>query len=173
MVEFVPFNIQSHKSVLIQLNEEYLSWIADEMQKRYNINIVEVLGLTIPAYLERVFDDFSSFLPPKGIYYLINDDDSILGMGALRTLKSDIGEIKRMYIKPEYRRNGFGKKILKMLIAKAREYEFSSIRLDTGKFMNAAQKVYRLAGFQEREWYYESEVPDSFLPYWLFMEKFL
>jgi len=39
--------------------------------------------------------------------------------------------------------------------------------------MAAAQRVYRLAGFQERERYLESEVPTFFLPLWLFMEKFI
>ncbi len=94
-------------------------------------------------------------------------------MGALRTLKKGIGEIKRMYIKPNYRGNGYGKKILELLLKKGKEFGFSSIRLDTGEFMSAAHQVYRLAGFQERGQYSESEVPEFFLPYWLFMEKFI
>ena len=94
-------------------------------------------------------------------------------MGALRKLNKNIGEIKRMYIKPKYRGKGFGKEMLGLLLKKGKEFGFSSIRLDTGKFMVAAQQVYRLAGFQEREQYLESEVPTNFLPYWLFMEKFI
>ncbi len=78
-----------------------------------------------------------------------------------------------MYIKPNYKGYGYGKKILELLLKKGQEFGFSSVRLDTGKFMAAAQRVYRLAGFQERERYVESEVPTFFLPHWLFMEKFI
>ncbi|GAH09307.1 unnamed protein product [marine sediment metagenome] len=78
-----------------------------------------------------------------------------------------------MYIRPNYRGNGYGKKILELLLKKGEEFGFSSIRLDTGEFMTAAHRVYRSAGFQECERYLESEVPEFFLPHWLFMEKFL
>ncbi|MBY8980911.1 MAG: GNAT family N-acetyltransferase [Candidatus Lokiarchaeota archaeon] len=173
MVEFIPINLGLHKSHLIKLNEEYLTGIEGEMQKRYNIDLVLLLGISVGKYVEKSLEEFSSYLPPEGIYYVIQKNSSIIGMGALRTLKKGIGEIKRMYIKPKYRRNGYGKKMLELLLEKGKEIGFSSIRLDTGKFMSAAHQVYRLAGFQERGQYPESEVPEFFLPHWLFMEKSL
>ena len=173
MVEFIPINVNLHKSHLIQLNEEYLTWIASEMRKRYNIDMVLLMGISVSKYVEKTIEDLSSYLPPEGIYYLIQNDNSIFGMGALRTLKEGIGEIKRMYIKPKYRGNGYGKKILELLLKNGKEFGFSSIRLDTGDYMAAAHQVYRFARFQERERYLESEVPTFFLPHWLFMEKFL
>ena len=173
MVEFIPYNLDMHKSQLVKLNEEYLTWIKDEMRKRYNIDMVLLLGISVAKYVEKSFKELSSFLPPKGFYYVIRVNNSIIGMGALRTLKMGIGEIKRMYIKPKYRRNGYGKKMLELLLEKGNEFGFSSIRLDTGEFMSAAHQVYRLAGFQERGQYPESEVPEFFLPHWLFMEKSL
>ena len=94
-------------------------------------------------------------------------------MGALRKLKIDVGEIKRMYIQPEYRGNGYGKAMLTQLLKKGKEFGFSTIRLDTGKFMDAAHYVYRSAGFQEREIYPETEVPPLLQPFWLYMEKFI
>lgn len=173
MVEFIPINLGLHKSHLIKLNEEYLTGIEGEMQKRYNIDLVLLLGISVGKYVEKSLEEFSSYLPPEGIYYVIQKNSSIIGMGALRTLKKGIGEIKRMYIKPKYRRNGYGKKMLELLLEKGKEIGFSSIRLDTGKFMSAAHQVYRLAGFQERGQYPKSEVPEFFLPHWLFMEKSL
>ncbi|NVM45809.1 MAG: GNAT family N-acetyltransferase [Candidatus Lokiarchaeota archaeon] len=172
MVEFIPTNLELHKQHLISLNEDYLTWIASEMQERYEINMVLLMGKTVSKYVENSIEDLSSYVPPTGIYYIIQKDSSIIGMGALRTLKKSIGEIKRMYIKPNYRGNGYGKKILELLLEKGKEFGFSSIRLDTGEFMTAAHRVYRLAGFQERERYLESEVPTFFLSHWLFMEKF-
>jgi len=44
MVEFIPINLNIHRSLLVDLNEEYLSWVASEMKKHYNINIFNVEG---------------------------------------------------------------------------------------------------------------------------------
>jgi len=173
MVEFIPINLDLHKSHLIKLTEEYFTWIGDELQKRYNIETLSIIGENIIEYIEETLEDLTAYIPPEGIYYVLQIKQKIGGMGALRTLKRGIGEIKRMYIKPEYRKNGYGKKMLELLLEKAKEFGFSSIRLDTGEFMDAAQYVYRSVGFQEREIYPETEVPESFLPHWLFMEKFL
>ena len=173
MVNFIPIKLKLHKSHLINLNEEYLSWIADKMQQRYSIDTVLILGENIREYAKKTLEKLSSYIPPAGIYYIIQINGSIIGMGALRKLNKNIGEIKRMYIKPKYRGKGFGKEMLGLLLKKGQEFGFSSILLDTGKFMVAAQQVYRLAEFQEREQYLESEVPTYFLPYWLFMEKFI
>ena len=47
MVNFIPIKLELHNSHLINLNEEYLSWIADEMQQRYSIDTVLILGESI------------------------------------------------------------------------------------------------------------------------------
>ena len=171
MVDFIPINLELHKSHLLNLNFEYLSWIVDEMRQRYNIDLELQMGVNIREYTTKFLEELSSYLPPDGIYYMIKKNNSIIGMGALRKIKSGVGEIKRMYIKPKYRGNGYGKELLEQLLKKVKEFGFSSVRLDTGEFMTAAHRVYRLAGFQEREQYIESEVPTFFLPHWLFMEK--
>jgi ribosomal protein S18 acetylase RimI-like enzyme len=171
MVNFIPLKYEQHKKDLIKLNEEYLSWIASEMQKRYNIDMVVLMGISVREYVEKTVENFASYLPPEGIYYLIQSSNSLFGMGAIRELKNGIGEIKRMYIQQKYRGKGYGKTLLDLLLNRGKEFGFSSIRLDTGIFMVAAQKVYRNAGFQERERYIESEVPSFFLPHWIFMEK--
>ena len=173
MVEFIPINLDLHKSDLINLTEEYFTWINAEVQQRYGIDTFSIIGKSIPEYSEKTLEQLSSYLPPEGIYYILQVSKSIIGMGALRKIEYGIGEIKRMYIQPKYRGSGYGKKLLAQLLEKAKEFGFSSVRLDTGEFMTAAHRVYRLAGFQERERYLESEVPTSFLPHWLFMEKFI
>ena len=173
MVDFIPINLELHKSHLINLNVEYLTWIVVEMRQRYDIDLELQMGVNIREYTTKFLEELSSYLPSNGIYYLMQINNSIIGMGALRKLITGIGEIKRMYIQTKYRGNGYGKELLDKLLKKGIEFGFSSFRLDTGDFMTAAHKVYRLAGFQERERYLESEVPESFLPHWLFMEKFL
>ena len=171
MVEFIPVNLDLHKSHLIKLSEDYFTWITDEVQKRYNFDTFSIIGESIHEYSEKTLEDLTSYIPPEGIYYVLEVKGEIGGMGALRKLKIDIGEIKRMNIKPEYRKKGYGKALLTQLLKKAKEFGFSTIRLDTGKFMDAAQYVYRLAGFQEREKYPETEVPLALQSFWIYMEK--
>ena len=105
MVEFVPVNIDLHKSHLIKLSEDYFTWLTGEVQKRYNIDKVSIMGESIHEYVEKTLEDLTSYIPPEGIYYVLQVKKRIGGMGALRKLKKDVGEIKRMYIKPEYRKN--------------------------------------------------------------------
>ena len=115
MVEFIPVNLDLHKSHLIRLTEEYFTWISDEVQNRYNIDTFSIIGESILEYTENTLEDFASYIPPEGIYYIIQNESSIIGMGALRKIKKGIGEIKRMYIQPNYRGNGYGKEILELL----------------------------------------------------------
>ena len=143
------------------------------MQQRYSIDTFSIIGESILEYTEKTLEKLSSYLPPEGIYYVLQVKGKIGGMGALRKLNTDVGEIKRMYIKPEYRKKGYGKAMLTQLLKKGKEFGFSTIRLDTGKFMVAAQYVYLSAGFQERDKYPETEVPPLLQPFWLYMEKSL
>ena len=92
-------------------------------------------------------------------------------MGAFRKLKNDIGEVKRMYIRPNFRGNGFGKALLSKLIDLGKQFGCLKILLDTGEFMTAAQHVYRSAGFREIAKYPTTEVPTEMQPYWIYMEK--
>jgi ribosomal protein S18 acetylase RimI-like enzyme len=171
MIEFIPINLNYHKSLLIDLNEEYLTWIGNEVKKHYNIDLVSQLKQSIRNYAESTIDDLTSYKPSKGIFYLLQFKDKFVGMGAFRKLNDNIGEVKRMYIKQEFRGNGFGKELLNKLLSKGKEFGCSKILLDTGKFMITAKHIYRSAGFKEIEKYPTTEVPLDVQSYWLYMEK--
>ncbi len=171
MIDYIPIDLKVHKSLLIDLNDEYLSWIANEVKKHYDLDLISLLGQSIRDYAKNNVEDLASYKPPNGVFYILKIKHNIIGMGAFRKLKVDIGEIKRMYIRSKFRRNGFGKALFKQLINKGKEFRCSRILLDTGLFMTAAQHVYRSAGFQEIAKYPETEVPPEMQPYWLYMEK--
>ena len=158
-----------------------MSWIADEMKNHYDLDIFNVEGtiqnnkleqkILIRAYAKMSVEQLTSYIPPEGIYYILQMDEKIAGMGALRKIKMNIGEVKRMYIRPEYRGKGLGKELLQQILRKAKEFRFSTIRLETGLFMTTAQYIYHEAGFRKIDEYPETEVPLPLRPYWLFMEK--
>jgi GNAT superfamily N-acetyltransferase len=92
-------------------------------------------------------------------------------MGTIRKLENGVGEIKRMYIKPEFQGKGLGREMMARLEAKARDFGYSTLRLDTAWFLGAAVHVYWRAGFVERGKYpgTESEGDSNYI----YMEKLL
>ena len=170
MVEFVTLNIALHLPNLLELNTEYIEWIGEQAKKHHKIDLESLLGSS-HSYAARILDELEVFQPPGGVYYFLQDSGNIIGMGALRKLSPDVGEIKRMYVKPDYQGKGYGKLLLSKLLKKGKEFGYSSLRLDTGPFMKAAQKLYFSVGFEEIERYPEAESPDIEGMPWTFLEK--
>lgn len=171
MVEFVLFKPNLHTEKYRQLNIELLTWISDQLRDKYQINAVSIIGQTISDYVDGHLEDLTSLKPPRGIIYLLITEGEIAGMGALKKLRDEIGEIKRMYIRPAYRGRGYGKQMLNKLLEASRDFGCSSFLLETAKFMAVAQHIYKSAGFVERDAYPESETPVVLRRYQIFMEK--
>ena len=171
MAEFVPFDLNVHREEFVKLNVEFITWIADQFRENYQLDSVSNIGQTILEYVDAHLGDLTSLKPPDGIIYFLVDGGDIAGMGAIRKLSDEIGEIKRMYIRPLYRGRGYGKQMLNKLLEVGREFGCSSFLLETSKFMTVAQHIYKSAGFVEREEYPESETPKIFRSYQIYMEK--
>jgi len=171
MGDFVIFDPSVHRATFMSLSEEYFDWMANELHNNYDIDVSSTLGITLRDYVESNVDEFASSISSDGVLYLIREKEEIIGMGALRKLKEGTGEIKRMYIKPEYRGKGLGREMLQLLLSRGKEYGFSEVYLETGAFMTTAQGLYRSVGFHDREEYPETEVPPQLRRFWIFMEK--
>jgi GNAT superfamily N-acetyltransferase len=76
-----------------------------------------------------------------------------VGTGALRLIGSGIAEIKRMYVIPEYRSAGVGRRILEELERRARERHVRAVRLDTNARLTDANRMYTEAGYSRIEDY--------------------
>ena len=70
-----------------------------------------------------------------------------LGMGALRRHVGGVGEVKRMFVKPEARGLGVGAAILARIEALARQEGLARVVLETGSNFDAAKRVYERGGF--------------------------
>jgi len=71
------------------------------------------------------------------------------GVAGIRKFYGDECELKRMFVKPEYRNLGIGKLLLKEAIEAAKKLNYKIIKLDTTGFMKAAIKLYTNNGFTE------------------------
>jgi putative acetyltransferase len=76
----------------------------------------------------------------------------------LYNIEEGICEIKRLYIKPEFRGKGFGKLLVNAVIDEAKKIGYTKMRLDTVPQMKEAINLYREIGFKEIEPYRENPI---------------
>jgi len=83
--------------------------------------------------------------------WTIWDDETLLGVGALKWLSADHGEIKSMHTAQAVRRRGVGRAMLRHIIAIARASGISRLSLETGasEYFRPARALYRSHGFVE------------------------
>ena len=148
---YVPYDDEIHRNQFFELNFEYLTGINELSYAKHGIK-VNPSG-SVLEYVESVFPTYAAIKPPEGVICILEVDGEAEGMGELKKLEDDVGEIKRMYIRPRTRGNGYGKGILKWLEKRAKEFGFSALRLDTAEFLEAALHIYRKAGFKEIQQY--------------------
>jgi putative acetyltransferase len=86
---------------------------------------------------------------PRGALLLAFADTKAIGCAGIRQLDDEMAELKRMYIRGEFRGLGIGVQMLGQLLQKATELGYKKIRLDTLKTMEKAQALYRSFGFYE------------------------
>ncbi len=77
------------------------------------------------------------------------DGDALLGIGALRALEADCGELKSMRTDPAHLRKGVARAILEHLVAEARARGWRRLSLETGcgPAFEPALALYRARGF--------------------------
>jgi GNAT superfamily N-acetyltransferase len=104
--------------------------------------------------------------PPEGQLLLAHHVDpgkteNLVGCIAMRTLEEGICEMKRLYVRPEFRGEGAGRELAKAVIAEARSIGYGKMRLDTLPIMREAQQLYRMLGFSEIPAYQKDPTPGA------------
>ena len=87
---------------------------------------------------------------PKGCILLAEYKDEIAGCVAVSEIEGNICELKRLYIKPQYRRIGIGRKLVEEIIEKAIQLKYKRMLLHTNKeLFIGAEPLYSSVGFVE------------------------
>lgn len=90
------------------------------------------------------------YAPPDGRLLLAEFEGQLAGCVALHRLDGKTCEMKRLYLRPQYRGKGVGRALADIIIAEARAIGYERMRLDTVEpVMKDAVAMYRRLGFKE------------------------
>ncbi|MGA7861542.1 MAG: GNAT family N-acetyltransferase [Thermoplasmata archaeon] len=99
-----------------------------------------------------------SYGPPRGEIILAFAKKAVVACGALRELKPKVAEIKRIYVRADHRGLGFGPRLTRALLRRARELGYERVRVDTLPTMYAAIQFYQELGFAPIPAYWDHPV---------------
>jgi ribosomal protein S18 acetylase RimI-like enzyme len=133
-----------------ELFEEYAAWLGfDLCFQNFDKELAELPG---------------NYVPPSGRLFLAVENEQIAGCAALRKIGDGqngeaVCEMKRLYVRPDFRGRGLGRTLAEAIVAAAGEIGYARMRLDTlpGK-MDRAIAMYRSLGFKTIEPYYDNPV---------------
>ena len=90
------------------------------------------------------------YAPPDGRLLLAECDGQLAGCVALHKLEDSICEMKRLYLRSQFRGQGLGRALADRIITEARQMGYERMRLDTVEpVMKDAVRMYRSIGFRE------------------------
>ena len=134
------------KLIEVKSSREYK--IAIRLFKEYAAQID--VDLSFQNFNQEIINIENQYCRPKGIIYLaLNNNEKPIGCFGIRVFEDSICELKRMYLKKEYRRLGLGKLLLKKSIEVGKALNYKKMRLDTLPSMQAAISLYEQIGFYE------------------------
>jgi ribosomal protein S18 acetylase RimI-like enzyme len=139
MIEFVTVESEEHLFLVRELFAEYAASLAFDLSFQGFEKELETLQ--------------GEYAPPERCLILARSGTRAAGCVALRKAADGICEMKRMYVRPEFRGKGIGKELAKIVLESARKVGYTYMRLDTVPSMKEAIVLYRSMGFEEIEPY--------------------
>jgi len=117
----------------------------------------EALELTsaLNEYLSALYPPEENFLAfaddevggKRGVFLVAREGDRAVGCGAVRRLSTSTAELKRMFVRPEARGRGVGKRLLAELESWSAQAGVSRLVLETGVRQSEAMALYESLGY--------------------------
>ena len=143
-----------HRSKVISLFDEYTRMLV-------SLDPSFRLYLDIQHYEDEVRDLEAKYAPPYGRLYLLLVDGKAAGCIALRRLDEWRCELKRLYVRPQYRGCGYSRLLLDRIVSDARAIGYTLMLLDSLPELESALSLYRSYGFVETACYNDSPVENT------------
>lgn len=137
-----------------------------ELYQEYNALLLSVSDTIGECLAQQNFDEeldhlVEKFGPPAGRLLLCRVDGRAAGCVGIKYFSDEICELKRLYVRPEYRGHALGHKLVNIMLDEARVSGYSYMYLDTLPGLKSAIKLYRAMGFYDIAPYYYNPVPDA------------
>ena len=115
------------------------------------------LDLCFQGFEEELTNLPGKYTSPKGRLYIAQVSNMVAGCIALRPLEPDVCEMKRLFVREEFRGLQIGRMLIERVIDDAREIGYTFMRLDTfPPKMGKAVQLYESYGFREIPPYYNN-----------------
>ena len=138
--------ISSVVAALETVRQLFLEY-ADELQE----------NLCFQSFDAEVKDPLKKYGPPKGALFIAYWNEEPAGCIALQPLADDgVCEMKRLYVKPAFRKYGIGRSLVEQLIAESHQLGYAAMRLDTLERLKPAITLYTSLGFENTQAYNEN-----------------
>lgn len=98
---------------------------------------------------------------PEGRLYLAYEDEKLAGCIGLKKIDEENCEMKRLFVREQFRGKNIGNILIQKIIDDAREIGYQHMFLDTLPFLESAIHMYRKYGFYEIESYNDSPMENS------------
>jgi ribosomal protein S18 acetylase RimI-like enzyme len=156
------FDSGNHKVRIISAETADHMTETKQLFKEYE-NFLEV-DLCFQGFEEELAGLPGKYAPPQGTLLLALVDEEVAGCVAVRKLDTKICEMKRLYVRPQYRGYKIGKMLAVSIIDEAIKMGYSTMLLDTLAHLKKAMGLYQSLGFKERDPYYHN--PLAGVIYW-------
>ena len=143
-----------HPKQIVELFSEYTNMLiaGDSSFQQY---------LEIQNYDKELLHLEAKYGLPDGRLYLAYEKGELAGCIGLRKMDSQNSEMKRLYVRPQFRGKHIGDQLIEKIIADAKEIGYSYMLLDTLPFLESAIYLYKKYGFYEIESYNDSPMSTS------------
>ena len=117
--------------------------------------------LDLQNYDEEVRNLKMKYDYPMGRLYIAFEGGRPAGCIGLKRIDQENCEMKRLYVRPEFRGSGLSQQLIDRIAADAREIGYKHMLLDTLPFLEAALHLYKKNGFYEIDCYNDSPMDTS------------
>jgi GNAT superfamily N-acetyltransferase len=97
--------------------------------------------------------DREALRPPRGGFLIARAEAALVGCVALRRHDETTGEVKRLWVAPDWRRGGLASRLMAAVEAEARSLGMTRLVLDTSRHLPEAVAFYRRWGWRDIDRY--------------------
>ena len=132
-------------------NDEDVTILPERPDSEIAIALIDELeDFLVPLYPSESRHGFSveKLISEKVAFFVLRYNGAPAGCGGVKLFGTEYGEIKRIFVRPQYRGLGLSKLIMEHLAGYAREHGIPTLRLETGIYQPEAIGLYERLGYQ-------------------------